>query len=100
MTTLPSLFTEEIFIKGKPLRLDDLTTVENNVITINATIAGLTGVKPPSDNSGETIRSRAPTSQMMSMKIGMLLTYGLPTRLMSVWTTARTPLCGRLLLLK
>ena len=63
MTTLPSLFTEEIFIKGKPLRLDDLTTVENNVITINATIAGLTGVKPSSDNSGETIRSRPPTSQ-------------------------------------
>ena len=60
MTTLPSLFTDEIYIKGKPLAVVNI----NNVTTINAVITGLTGGRPVNEIKPDPlIHTRPPTAQ-------------------------------------
>ena len=64
MTTLPSLFTDEIYIKGKPLEVENINNVTNNVTTINAVISGLTGGRPIADIKPEPlVQTRNPTAQ-------------------------------------
>ena len=63
MTTLLSLFAEDIYIKGKPLEIENITNVTNNVTTINAVIAGLMGGQPISEITPEPVmRDRPPTN--------------------------------------
>ena len=63
MTTLPSLFTDEIYIKGKPLEVENINNVTNNVTTINAVISGLTGGRPIADIKPEPlVQTRNPTA--------------------------------------
>ena len=64
MTTINSLFAEEIYIKGVPFvgGSTDLSSIENDVSAINAVIAGLTGGQPSSPAAPEPIiQNRAPT---------------------------------------
>ena len=72
MTTVRQLFAEEIFLKGKPIRAGsggvsgdvDITNVENNVTTINAVIAGLTGGQPVNEIKPDPlIHTSPPTAQ-------------------------------------
>jgi hypothetical protein len=63
MTTLPSLFTDEIYIKGQPLQFEQINNVTNNVTTINAVIAGLFGGQPTTIPPDPLIQIRPPEPQ-------------------------------------
>ena len=71
MTTVRQLFAEEIFLKGEPIgggsglgTTADITNIENNILTINALIAGLTGGQPASHNPNLVFKPGRPRNRM------------------------------------
>ena len=68
MTTVRRLFAEEIFLKGEPISSQGggggnsiyITNITNNILTINALIAGLTGGQTPIRQPEPLIQIRPP----------------------------------------